>query len=333
MTAWDTHTGSSNLNGVFEAVLYENDKAIIGFRMDAISYDATRYLNAHIDYKTKAGGGPYLQHMSELPGYINSIYRQFSGDGVIDLSDGAVHQLGIVVKDANGNASSAFVAVQYNGSVVVNKPAVGQRFYPMMVDVFESEECEFIIGERTLYDSTSISYQQHRSAAAADILSDVHSIGSVSIPLQDAMMVRIRPSVELTAAQTDRTVMERFAGSKKEIQKVSWQNGWAMAGFRDFGSFRLLTDNEAPQVIPIGFTNGAKLTGASRIAFTVKDNLNKWKVIRTELNGRWICFTNDKGRNFIYRFDEHCPPGDHELKVIAQDEAGNRVEQVFRFSR
>ncbi|MBC6491633.1 M23 family metallopeptidase [Flavihumibacter stibioxidans] len=332
MTAWDTHTGSSNLNGVFEAVLYDNDKAVIGFRMDAISYDATRYLNAHIDYKTRASGGPYLQHMSELPGYLNSIYQQFSGDGVIDLSDGAVHEISIVVKDAYGNESRATVPVQYNGTPAIPQMPAGQRFYPMMVDVFESDDCEFIIGERTLYDSVSIAYRK-QAVSITGVVSAQHVIGSVSIPLQDAMMVRIRPTATLSPEERDRIVMQRITGTKKEVQKVNWQHDWAMAGFRDFGTFRLLVDQEPPQVVPIGFASGARLTAASRIAFTVTDNLGKWKVLRTELNGKWICFTNDKGRNFIYRFDEHCPPGDHELKVVAQDEAGNSVEQIFRFTR
>ena len=37
-----------------------NGNPLIGFQMDHISYDNTRNVNAHIDYKTKAGGGPFI---------------------------------------------------------------------------------------------------------------------------------------------------------------------------------------------------------------------------------------------------------------------------------
>ncbi len=111
--------GSSNLNGIFEALLYVDNEVVIGFRMDNISYNDTRYLNAHIDYRTKSAGGAWLQHLSDLPGYVNSIYKQAKGDGAIDISDGAVHTVRMVVKDAYGNAATLDYSVQYDGSAVV----------------------------------------------------------------------------------------------------------------------------------------------------------------------------------------------------------------------
>jgi murein DD-endopeptidase MepM/ murein hydrolase activator NlpD len=332
LSAFDTHSGSTNQNGIYEAVLYDNGRAVVGFRMDQVSYAATRYLNAHIDYKTKAGGGSYLQHLSELPGYLHSIYTQFSGDGVLDISDGAVHDLTVVVKDPYGNSSTAHCAVQYSGNSQPVQPAAGKRFYPMMVDVFESPHCEFILGERSLYDSVSISYRE-TPATVPQAVSAVHAIGATYIPIQDSMVVRILPNREIAAGCRDRIVMQRFAGNKKDVQKVSWQKDWAMARFRDFGNFQLICDTLPPVIVPIGFVNGANLSKAARLSFTVTDNLDEWKVTRTELDGRWLRFTNDKGKYFHYRFDEKCGAGEHELKIVAEDAAGNKVERIFRFTR
>ena len=38
-----------------------------------------------------------------------------------------------------------------------------------------------------------------------------------------------------------------------------------------------------------------------------------------------------KARSFIYKFDEMCPPGNHELKISVEDEAGNTTTKVFHF--
>jgi hypothetical protein len=143
-------------------------------------------------------------------------------------------------------------------------------------------------------------------------------------------MVRIKP---VASANKNRVVMQRFAGSKKDVQKVEWQGGWAAAKFRDFGNFQLMLDETAPEVVPIGFSNGSNLSKASRIAFTIKDNLEKFKNVRAELDGKWLRFTNDKGRNFIYVFDEMCSRGEHTLVITAEDEAGNKTEKAFRFIR
>ena len=65
--------------------MYDNGVPVAGFEMDSISYDETRYLNAHIDYKQRARGGPYLQHVSKLNGYENGIYKTDENNGVVFL--------------------------------------------------------------------------------------------------------------------------------------------------------------------------------------------------------------------------------------------------------
>ena len=72
ITAYDRYNGSNNRNGIYETILYENEKPIVGFQLDSIGYDETRYLNAHIDYKYRSSGGSFIEHVSKLPGYSKS---------------------------------------------------------------------------------------------------------------------------------------------------------------------------------------------------------------------------------------------------------------------
>ena len=44
-------------------------------------------------------------------------------------------------------------------------------------------------------------------------------------------------------------------------------------------------------------------------------------------------FTNDKGRSYIYVFDEQCPYGVHELKVTAEDIVGNTTTRTWWFKK
>ena len=333
ITAYDTHTGSSNLNGVYESMLYMDQQPVTSFRMNEISYNDTRYMNAHIDYKTKSGGGTYIQHLSDLPGYINSIYTRYIGDGVLDISDGEPHEIRIDVKDAYGNTSVLSTKVQYRPPAPVShSTSTNKVFYPLMLDGFESDECEFFIGERCLYDSVHIRYGKSVSSNP-QVISAVHAIGSAHIPLQESFLVRIRPNQSLSPEQQQKTVVQWYSGTKKDVQKSVWQNGWASAKFHDFGYYQLLVDEIPPVIIPIGFTDGSNLGKATRIAFTITDNLTKFKNVRTELDGKWLRFTNDKGKTFSYRFDEKCLAGQHELKISAEDEAGNRTVKSFRFTR
>jgi hypothetical protein len=146
-------------------------------------------------------------------------------------------------------------------------------------------------------------------------------------------LVRIKAITNLSPGKKNKTVMERSAGSKRDVKKVEWQNDWASAHFRDFGSFQLVVDEAPPVIAPVGFYDGANVSRAKRIVFIVKDNMGSFKNFRAELDGNWLRFTNDKGKSFIYKFDEHCPKGKHELKVSVEDEAGNVAVKVFRFVR
>jgi murein DD-endopeptidase MepM/ murein hydrolase activator NlpD len=330
--AYDAQTGSSNQNGIFESTLLVDEQPVIAFRMDNISYNDTRDLNAHIDYKTKIQGGPFLQHLSQLPGYVNAIYRHNKGNGAIDVSDGAVHAVSIVVKDASGNTSTLNFKVQYTGTGFEAAEVAGKKFYPLMMDGFESPECEFYIGERCLYDSVHIQYSKSANSNP-QVVSSIHSIGAAYIPLRDSFLIRIQPTRSLTDAEKSRTVMQWFAGTKKGIQKVQWQGNWASARYRDFGNFQLVVDTEPPVIVPIGFSDGMNVSKAVRIAFTVKDNLEEFKKVRAELDGKWLRFTNDKGKTFVYYFDEKCMPGEHELKIHAEDEAGNVTEETYNIIR
>jgi hypothetical protein len=330
--AWDTQTGSSNLNGIFESTLLVDDEPVVAFRMDNISYNDTRDLNAHIDYKTKNQGGPFLQHISELPGYANSIYKRKKGNGVVDISDGEVHSVSIVVKDASGNTSTLNYKIRFNEAGQEIPVVSDKKFYPMMVDGFESPECEFYLGERCLYDSVHIRYTKAANSNS-QVVSSIHTIGAAYIPVRDSVLVRIQPMRSLTDAEKARTLMQWFAGSKKEVQKVQWQGNWASARFRDLGNFQLVVDEEPPAITPVGFDNGSNLSKAVRIVFNVDDNFERVKNVRTELDGNWLRFTNDKGRTFIYVFDEKCMAGQHQLRIRAEDEAGNVTENVYDFTR
>ena len=71
----------------------------------------------------------------------------------------------------------------------------------------------------------------------------------------------------------------------------------------------------------------------ARIIFIPTDNNKEIRNFRAELDGKWLMFTNDKGKSFIYNFDEKCGRGRHELTISIQDEAGNTTEKIFHFIR
>jgi hypothetical protein len=332
INAFDSQSGSRNPNGIYEALLLVDGKQRLGFQMDRISYENTRNVNAHIDYKTRATGGPWLQQLFVLPGLFHSIYRPEGDNGSISLVDERVHEVQIIVKDAAGNSSRLLFHAQFSPDPANARKVGGKMFYPQMLDGVETGDMSFYLGEKCLYDSVHLSFNASDSVLP-EAISRSFSIGAHYIPLADSILVRIRPILPVESAKMGKVVMQWSWEDQHEVQPVSWQGGWASAKFREFGNFQLLLDDEPPVIEPLKPLEGVSLGPTSRIAFLVRDNLGSIRNFRAELDGKWLCFSHDKGRAFIYKMDDHCAAGPHRLTVSAEDEAGNRATRSFSFSR
>ena len=336
ISANDKVSGSTNPNGIYQAVLYFDEAPVVGFQIDSMTYDESRYVNAHIDYKTKAAGGPYIEHLSRLPGYPEGVYKDFSGDGVIDLKDDNVHEVRVVVRDPNGNASTLQFKIR-KGLIHETDPSedAGYRdqkeFHPGFVNIFESDNLQLILNPEALYDSFALIHSE-KTATAANSYSSIHVIESGLVPIQNYFTIRIKADKQIPVDLKDRMLIKRTWNGKTEVVKAIGEGDWFTASFRSFGNFELIADDEPP-LITGGFHENAILSKASRIVFIPKDNNEEIKNFKAKLDGNWLMFTNDKGRLFIYNFDDKCSRGKHELTILVDDEAGNTTEKTYHFTR
>ena len=128
--------------------------------------------------------------------------------------------------------------------------------------------------------------------------------------------------------------MKRSWGRKEDFKRAHSVRTGYRANFKEFGIYQLIEDSISPEIKPLGnFKNGSKTATLKKLSFLVTDNTDDIETFTATLDGEWLLFSNDKGRVFTYEFDERCPPGEHELKIVVEDMAGNRTEKVFRFVR
>lgn len=349
--ATDRLSGSSNPNGIYAGKLYLDDEPQVSFILDSISYDETVYMNAHIDYRMRYNGGGYIQHLSQLPGDKGAAYRMIKGDGVIRFTDTLSHLVTMDIADAMGNSSVLRFYIQHDDSLMIpyghrERPLV---FAPGMVNVLDKPGFECYLSERALYDTLAPAYYTTASASPYSF-SDIHTIGDASVPVHDDVVVRIKLKKPVPEAWQDKLIIQRGDRKGSSIRKAVWQEQWLSAKFGDLGSFQVLADVLPPQVNELGKGDTVNLSAASRILFTPADNFGV-KSFRAELfscgadslgfhcgadslsPGRWLRFTNDKGRNWIYRFDEYCPYGVYKLRVTVEDLVGNRTVKEWWFKR
>lgn len=316
-TAWDKYTGSTNQNGIYEAVLYHNGKEQTRFTMDSIHYHDTRYLNAHIDYRTRANNGPYLQHLSRLPGHHHSIYS--GGDGIIELPDTSPQQVRITVSDPAGNISVIELSIRSASRLTSPKPQEElQMFHPNMINVFENNNVRFYLPENALYDSFRFVYKTMAHAHGT-----IHRVHQHTVPVHTWYTLFLKGD-HLT--DTGRVMMKYTHGTKTDYRKAVWKDGWYAADWRGFGDFQLVHDTIPPVISAVTKTS-------RQLIFTITDDTEELKNFRATLNGKWLRFSNDKGKRFVYTFDEYCPKGENELIISVEDLSGNKAERKISFTR
>jgi len=330
---FDRISGSTNEDGIYSAWLYFDGQPVNGFILDSISYDETGYINAQIDYPLRYNGGPFVQHLSRLPGNTGGMYHPPADQGVILLTDTNQHEIRIEVKDAYQNMSSLSFNVQWDEQLKtepVTRESV-KPFTPNFVNVFEKPDFEMYLPENCLFDTVYPSYNRANSAAA-NAVSAIHQLGNPSVPVEGRLTVRIKPDRSVPANWQDKLLVQRSYRGSVETRKAEMNGPWISAQFGDFGNFQAFADLVPPTINELGKGDTVNLSPSTRILFTPKDNFGI-RSFRAELDGQWLRFTNDKGRSWIYIFDERCPYGVHELKVQVEDLAGNITSKSWWFKK
>jgi Peptidase family M23 len=334
LQAYDRINGSLNQDGIYSAKLFFDDQLQVEFMIDSIDYNETRYMNAQVDYKYHANGGPFLQHLAKLPGDHGGVYHPVAGDGTIFLSDSDVHELRVEIADCYKNSSTLRVMIQYDdGLAGVSKPAQQPVFAPGLVNVLEKPDFEVFLPENCLYDSIDPFYFRNNSATAYAV-SALHQLNDESLPLHNNLRIRIRPDKTIPDDWKNKIVIRRTYRNSTSTRIAKWQGNtpWLSAEFGDFGMFQAFADIIPPSLNDLGKGDTIDLSPAGRIVFTPTDNFGV-KDFRAELDDQWLRFTNDKGRSWIYLFDERCGYGVHKLKVTVEDIVGNKTTKTWWFKK
>ena len=329
--AIDKLSGSQNPNGIYTARIFKDEERIAAFVIDQVDYGESEYINAQIDYRFYKAGKGYLQHISPLPGDKKTVYHIYNEDGLVRLDDTLQHKITIEVADANENSSTLEFQLQYSDSLLVNRPEQPSSvdLTPNYVNIVEKPDFEAYLPEGCIYDTIQQVYYRS-NASVSNAVSALHTLNDNSYPVHEEMTIKIKPTVQLRPEWLNKIMIQRNSGNA--MLKPGWQGEWISFKTGAFGSFVALIDLTAPQVNDIGKGDTVDLSPASRIVFTPLDN-SGIKSFRAELDSKWLMFTNDKGRSWIYNFDERCPYGVHHLKVTVEDQVGNATTKEWWFKK
>lgn len=323
ISAEDIANGTGFRFGIYGAEIWMDSVLQFAFKLQEFDRVASKYVNASIDYKKWVTSKHRLQHLSRLPG--NQLFVTNGQDGIIELNDTLVHNISVTVLDVHANEAILNFKVQFKPELYEQRSFTQEtvKFILGQQNEFETESFKITLPPSALYDT--VSFRLSQLSGGVNGL-PVYQIHQPSVPLHEPYTIEVTP----TAGQKDSSkVIMRLNGNRLQVVKPEYRDGKYIGSFDRFGVLVMMEDTVPPNITTT-WNDGTTFYKNGSLSFSVKDGISTVEKVRAELDGNWLMF-EQKGSNYIYRFDDYCSLGTHTVKVIAIDLAGNEAVRTYNF--
>lgn len=316
--------------GVFRMQVWMDKQLIHDAAMDNFSDSDSRYINACIDYSARITRGQYIQHLSRLPGNRLPVFGN-NNNGLIKLPDNSQHDLLIRVTDIAGNSTDLKFVLQ-KGSIDPVRHADARLLLPGQENIVNGNYAVVRFGSGSFYDSVPFVLKEEFTAEKYAASPRI-SLHNPTVPVHEPYTVNIKTSLKPGSNLRSKTVMQLTGFKNKMVVKGVWEGNSMRGSFNELGKLQLFVDTISPVPSTSGWDDHEIFTGEKRsISILANDNMGEIASFEGTIDGRWVLF-EQKGNLFTYVFDEHCRPGRHGLNIKITDEAGNKVEKQYSFTR
>ncbi len=321
----DLLDGSPNKCGVFSIKLSFDNQLIYSFSLDDVPISNNKYINSLMDYALSVTSGKKLYKTWIEPGNKLPIYETSEHNGIIEATDGKLHQLKYEIADVYGNTTSLSFKIQSKETKVTPVVHNGELFKYNKHNDIKDEGIRFSIPEGALY--SDVYFQYSRKPALAKFYSPVFKLHNGTVPLHFACPLRIKAE-NLPENLRSKVMLAQIDPSTGRIYSATgkYDDGWVEGNIRTLGSYALAVDTEAPKIVSLNTGDKKTPPDPNRLKFKITDNLSGIETFRGTIDGKWVLFEFDLKNNLLsYTFDKKRFNfgGTHQLILEVTDFKGN----------
>lgn len=326
--AFDQMNGHGNHLGLHSIELKVNDNSIYKIEFDKLSFDDTRYINAHIDYPQYKEDNKMIHRCFVLPGNKLGNYTILENLGVYNFKTDKEHLISIIINDVNGNSSTAQIKVKSHSLPAAKSTEDKIAVKPSSIfrydknNLFKNEWVQMELPVGSLFED--VAFEFSIGDTLLKNLSPMYQLHYDKVPLHKNITIKLKaPTIE-SSLQSKVLLMHYDDKGKSSPAGGTWQNEFVLAQVRRFGGYAITIDTVSPVITPINIPATGIISTLREIKFKISDELSGIETYNAFVNGEWICMEFDaKSGLLTYDFHKALPKGKLDFVLVVEDARGN----------
>lgn len=324
----DKHNGTSFSHGIYSIEVLLDKEPISTVLFEELDFETTRTIHSYIDYPTWIREKAKVQKTFRDPNNPLAVFHVLENRGVMELKDKEVHDVKIIVKDAQGSASELTFTVRQNDEMAVRKAprSEAKRFLFAEENEFITEDLRIKMPTNVLYDD--LAFQYKKSPSGQNAYSALHKIHNNLTTLYNPYSLAIKTENLPEDLQEKALIVSSYGYA----QGGEYKDGWVTTRLSSFGDFYVAVDRTPPTVRARNLTNGKNVSGQSTIDFTIDDDLSGIQSFNGYIDGEWVLMEYDrKSKHLWHAFEPTLAKGKHDFELIVVDNKNNETRYKAHF--
>jgi hypothetical protein len=303
-----------------------------------MSFDETRYINAHIDYPQYKETKKMLHRCFALPGDKLSNYRILENLGKYNFKTDNYHLVSINIKDVYGNSSTAEIKLKSHAlpslktshDKIAAKPTSMFRYD--INNIFKNEWVQMELPVGVLYEDLPFEFLIGDTLKGN--LSPIYQLHFDKVPLHKNITIKIKAPNLDSSLHSKVLLLHYDDKGNSSPANGTWQNEYVVSQVKRFGGYAITLDTVPPLITPLNIPSSGIISTHREIKFKISDKLSGIENYNAYVNGEWICMEYD-AKNALLTFDFHkeLPKGKLDFLLIVEDARGNTAQYQKKLIR
>lgn len=329
VNAYDQFDNAANQNGLYSLELSVNGEKIHEFRASVFPFTEDKYINLLIDYERFEKMGQRIQKCFVEPSNKLSMYSPSVNNGYLTIEDKKSYNIEIIAKDFIGNSQKISIPIiGKNDAILVRKTEIETpyKINSAQFNQFSIDGITAAFPKNTFYADLWLDFE------VKDSVAKVHY---PNVPIHNNYTITFDVSKYSESEKKQMYIASISKKGNKSYESTVKTPTTFYASTKKLGKFTLLSDKDAPTILPHNFKNNQWLTNYETLKVRIFDYKSGINSYRGEIDGQWILMEFDPATSILtYDFnDKIFTDAKHELKVVVTDNVGNSNTLTATFYR